>query len=33
MQLEAIRTKKHQKLFHPLQPYIDEVSIVKHAQP
>jgi hypothetical protein len=33
IRLEAIRTEKHQTLFQPLQPYIDEASIIKHARP
>jgi RecQ family ATP-dependent DNA helicase len=33
VRLEAIRTEKHQTLFQPLQPYMDEASIVRHARP
>ena len=33
VRLEAIRTEKHQTRYQPLQPYMDEKSIVKHARP
>ena len=33
VRLEAIRTEKHQTLFQPLQPYMDEASIIRHARP
>ncbi|KAF3032321.1 hypothetical protein E8E12_002369 [Didymella heteroderae] len=33
VRLEAIRTAKHQTRYQPLQPYMDEQSIVKHARP
>ena len=33
VRLEAIRTEKHQTRYQPLQPYMDEQSIVKHVRP
>jgi hypothetical protein len=33
VQLEAIRTEKHQTRFQPLQPYMDQEAIVKHTRP
>ncbi|KAL1643247.1 hypothetical protein SLS61_009346 [Didymella pomorum] len=33
VRLEAIRTEKHQTRFRPLQPYMDEKSIVEHVRP
>ena len=33
VRLEAIRTEKHQTRYQPLQPYMDEKSIVEHARP
>jgi hypothetical protein len=33
VRLEAIRTEKHQTQHKPLQPYIDQEAIVKHARP
>ncbi|RYO48247.1 hypothetical protein AA0116_g12773 [Alternaria tenuissima] len=33
VRLEAIRTEKHQTRFQPLQPYMDEQSIVEHVRP
>ncbi|PVH96324.1 hypothetical protein DM02DRAFT_687969, partial [Periconia macrospinosa] len=33
VRLEAIRTEKHQTRFQPLQPYMDEKSIVEHSRP
>jgi hypothetical protein len=33
VRLEAIRTEKHQTLFQPLQPYMDERSIGDHTRP
>jgi RecQ family ATP-dependent DNA helicase len=33
VRLEAIRTEKHQTRFQPLQPYMDEKSIVEHVRP
>jgi hypothetical protein len=32
VQLEAIRTEKHQTQFKPLQPYMDKDAIVKHTR-
>jgi hypothetical protein len=33
VRLEAIRTKKHQTRYQPLQPYMDKEAIVKHTRP
>ncbi|PSN59182.1 hypothetical protein BS50DRAFT_658963 [Corynespora cassiicola Philippines] len=33
VRLEAIRTEKHQTRFQPLQPYMDEKSIIEHSRP
>jgi hypothetical protein len=33
VQLEAIRTEKHQTQFQPLQPYIDKDAVIKHVRP
>lgn len=33
VRLEAIRTEKHQTRYQPLQPYMDEKSIVEHSRP
>ncbi|KAL1641350.1 hypothetical protein SLS61_010138 [Didymella pomorum] len=33
VRLEAIQIEKHQTQFQPLQPYMDEKSIVKHVRP
>jgi hypothetical protein len=33
VQLEAIRTERHQTQFKPLQPYMDKETIVKHTRP
>lgn len=33
LRLEAIRTEMHQTRYHPLQPYQDEMSIVKRSRP
>ena len=33
VRLEAIRTEKHQTRYQPLQPYMDEKSILEHARP
>jgi hypothetical protein len=33
VQLEAIRTEKHQTRFQPLQPYMDKDAIVRHTRP
>jgi hypothetical protein len=33
VRLEAIQTEKHQTRYQPLQPYINEQSIVKHVRP
>jgi hypothetical protein len=32
VQLEAIRTEKHQTRFQPLQPYMDKDAIIKHVR-
>jgi superfamily II DNA helicase RecQ/uncharacterized C2H2 Zn-finger protein len=33
VRMEAIRTEKHQTRYQPLQPYMDEKSIVEHSRP